>query len=745
MVGIRITKTKATVKCLMEKLRPLFLLLAAMLFTACNKELDSNTFDAEIIDPTSNTKTYEYNNFCCWSQDQTEYVWMNGNGEINKSNIEVPNQTEGSAHVTFNSQVVNREGDNYSVYTGSSTAPIAFSADGNVTLEIPQEEQYEEYTINGKQYQKLHMPMVAYAPVGTRKLSYRHLCGVLEINLTGEASDKVVSMSVSSNSTLTGIVSTTIGESNTLTTIQSNKTKKLTNINKTLSSTPKTFYLSTLPMASGSQTISVVIERNLNNTISRIRYSKTFNASLLAADKASLGTLNISNNNWNPTTIESGTEDNPIPISSGDNWESLNTTKCYELTQDITISRSRSLFQGKLFGNNHTVTTSTNLFGTLQGAEIKDLNIRSNASNSTICMSTTGSNFGVLAYVVHGVKVSNVKNYCSMNVVSEYSNAISEAVPLAIGGLVGSVDNNSVLIGCENHGMVIDGTTIRVGNWPTICVGGICGYAKNTMIANCKNTGNVKATDFHGYVNVGGIAGYIAENSTISHCINNEIGNVLADFHSPSYADYSIGGVVGKIKQSLIEHSLNYGKVEDAVQTPILSTSGSRLGGIVGKQESTNVYFCKNYGIVVGMLHLVDQNIGGIVDYGQGSSSDFDSIQHCNNYGIVAIRQTSYSEKFISIGGIIGYGNLLQISFCYDEGNIGHFTGNANSFLGTNPNNGCGFIAGYLKGNYSNCSVLPGASLICPTAITGNETNDGSNWTSGGSNFVGRYWQMTPQ
>lgn len=340
----------------MRKLSPLFLLLS-ILVVACNKEQDSTTFEAEILEPTSNTKTYEYNNFCCWSQDQTEYVWMNGNGEINKSHIEVPNQTAGSAQVTFNYQAVKMAGDNYSVYTGSSTAPIAFSSDGNVTLEIPQEEQYEEYTINGKQYQKLHMPMVAYAPSGTRRLSYRHLCGVLKISLKGAETDKIVSLSVTSESPLTGIVSTTIGESISLTTIQSNTSKKLSNINHQLSETPKTFYLSTLPMASGAQTVSVVIERNTNGSPSRVRYSKSFNASLSAGVIAQLGTLNITDNTWASQTIAMGTEDNPYPIRNVSDWNSISSSSgvCYELLQDITITQNCLTFRGKLNGNNHTI------------------------------------------------------------------------------------------------------------------------------------------------------------------------------------------------------------------------------------------------------------------------------------------------------------------------------------------------------------------------------------------------------
>lgn len=401
-----------------------------------------------------------------------------------------------------------------------------------------------------------------------------------------------------------------------------------------------------------------------------------------------------------------------------------------------------------------TITTSKNLFGTLQGAEIKDLNIRSNASNSTNVFSESELRIGILANKAEGVKVSNVKNYCSL-ITTDQDRHLDYRF---IGGLFGSVDmlngTNSIIIGCENNGEISDFSSVISRSTDnnqraTVCVGGICGYANgNTIIANCKNNNVIISSNYPAYLNVGGIAGYIAENSNISHCINSNLGIVRINFGSPIFSNFSLGGIVGKNKQSIVEYSINYADVyDDYYNTFILNNESheSRIGGIVGNLENAEVLSSENHGRVVGKFYLTHQSIGGIVGYGSGQSSNFASIQHCNNYGIVAIRQTSSSSKIISLGGIIGFGYLLQISFCYDEGNVGHFTGNAISFLGTNPNNGCGFIAGYLKGNYSNCSALPGASLICPTAITGNETNDGSNWTSGGSNFVGRYWQMTPQ
>ena len=126
-------------------------------------------------------------------------------------------------------------------------------------------------------------------------------------------------------------------------------------------------------------------------------------------------------------------------------------------------------------------------------------------------------------------------------------------------------------------------------------VGGIAGYARNTTITNCYNTGDVTGSG----EDVGGIAGYAYSDTIIMNCYNT--GSVTG-------SGEDVGGIAGS--GTIITNCYNTGTV---------TGEGNYVGGISGSGSPTTSY---NTGSVIGAGY-----VGGI----SGSGSP----ESCFNVGVV--------------------------------------------------------------------------------------------------------------
>ena len=103
-------------------------------------------------------------------------------------------------------------------------------------------------------------------------------------------------------------------------------------------------------------------------------------------------------------------------------------------------------------------------------------------------------------------------------------------------------------------------------------VGGICGYASETTISNCKVSGAIKTADGVDGMYHGGIAGYISD-KPISSCVNT--ASVKGNNSKSQY----YGGIVGEVSWTNITDCFNAGIVEGTlyVGSIVGSNGASRL------------------------------------------------------------------------------------------------------------------------------------------------------------------------
>ncbi len=186
----------------------------------------------------------------------------------------------------------------------------------------------------------------------------------------------------------------------------------------------------------------------------------------------------------------------------------------------------------------------------------------------------------------------------------------------------------------------------------TVYTGGIIGYAENSTITNCYNTGDITSGDY-----IGGIVGSARE-STVSGCYNT--GSITTP-------DGAVGGVVGYAMYSTVSNCHNTGNIQAkaTVVDSVEFAPSSYAGGIVGLTFNSTVSKCYNTGNVIaeaiGERFGCDNDgaaavAGGVVGRGEAFESD-DTIIDCYNKGnvtITIINNISWFEINGYVGGVVG-------------------------------------------------------------------------------------------
>lgn len=155
-------------------------------------------------------------------------------------------------------------------------------------------------------------------------------------------------------------------------------------------------------------------------------------------------------------------------------------------------------FAGTFDGDGHTISglsinsnkSNQGLFGLINGAEIKNLNVCGNVTSSNNYVG------GIVGKIQQGT-VSNCSFSGSVTTtkIGGYAGGIS--------GYAGNgVSQTASISGCSNNADVNGGV-----------IGGIAGYAKFSAITDCYNTGSVTGSG-----HTGGIAGQIMNNTILENC-----------------------------------------------------------------------------------------------------------------------------------------------------------------------------------------------------------------------------------
>jgi uncharacterized protein YjdB len=263
-------------------------------------------------------------------------------------------------------------------------------------------------------------------------------------------------------------------------------------------------------------------------------------------------------------------------------------------------------------------------------------------------------------------------------------------------------------------------------------VGGIAGsVGSNSSITNCYSTGVISGSSSYGYV--GGIAGFV-DNSSITDCYSTAAvsgsGNVggIAGFVWPSSSItdcYSTGAVSGNGDSvgGIAGHVGDNSSITNCHSTGAVSGNGDRVGGIAGDVRDSSITNCYSTGAVSG-----SSRVGGIA----GEVYNNSTITNCYSKGVIS---DSGGDHTTIVGGIAGFvTSNSSITNCYSTGAV--------SGSGSNP---VGGIAGWVTNSsitncYSTGSVSGTSSVGGIAGLVNNNSNITNCYSTGavsGNIYVG--------
>lgn len=189
---------------------------------------------------------------------------------------------------------------------------------------------------------------------------------------------------------------------------------------------------------------------------------------------------------------------------------------------------------------------------------------------------------------------------------------------------------------------------------------GIVGYAKTSVINNCKNYVDISGKGF-----AGGIVAVMSDGS-VNNCINYGDITQIGSYYQAA----SLGGIIGKAGSNgavNIKNCENYGNVDyGTVICDELSGSMFYIGGIAGSigYKNSSIINCINQGQVGGAVatqnNVYKGYIGGLVGYTQTA---FTLENSCNQGEVNA--NTWY------VGGLIGYQSTAgTVNNCFNTGEV---------------------------------------------------------------------------
>ena len=260
------------------------------------------------------------------------------------------------------------------------------------------------------------------------------------------------------------------------------------------------------------------------------------------------------------------------------------------------------------------------------------------ANTVTLQMVSGTDNVGFFGNL-SGATVKNLEVYCNATVRDCVSGANN------IGSIAGRM-TDSRIINCVGRANVV-----ATGN----NVGGIVGYASNSVISDSTNSNSVS-----GAQNVGGIVGY-ANNTVISNCVVNARTSGQTD--GTIKGTENVGGIVG----SAVNVTLDDATADSGTRSYANVEGSEYVGGIAGRFVTNRQFNYTPYiynGTDSATIAIIGKSfIGGIFGYFTGVG--YHSEQYLNggtaleiaasNIYIKVVSKSSASDKGSYIGGIVGY------------------------------------------------------------------------------------------
>ena len=285
--------------------------------------------------------------------------------------------------------------------------------------------------------------------------------------------------------------------------------------------------------------------------------------------------------------------------------------------------------------------------GTFDGRNHRIYNIKIAGSHSTNNINTGFFNEtenATIKNLVFGSK--DGKTYDGVSVISNYT---ARTAGFEYVGLIARARKTTTITNVVNFSKV----TVTSANKSMARVGGICGYLHDdSSISNCVNYGEVSnnstGADMDDNLNAsmtGGVVGNIQTSvKAISGCHNH--GKV----YSNDMNNHFIGGVFG-ITVNTIEMTDcdNYGEVMEENGTAVCQCEA---GGVVGRLNgaSSKMTGCDNHGTVIVKNRKSNTLQGGVV----GLIKNTATIDNCTNDAALT-QELPTSSKYHALGGIVGF------------------------------------------------------------------------------------------
>lgn len=363
-------------------------------------------------------------------------------------------------------------------------------------------------------------------------------------------------------------------------------------------------------------------------------------------------------------------------------------------------------FTGSFDGGNYTIsnfvvnadgnTYDNGLFGYVENATIKNLNVSSTLNLNANSSGVSNNNHAYSGFVAHLTGNSALIENCNVNTTI---NIATSGNYNRVGLIASNIEKGATVRNCQSNGTIKSTST----KYNLVNCGGIVGRVSNGTIENCvsnvdyNNTINRDDdTDISVY-NIGGIVGCSGGTNTIKNCTSK--GNMA--FDSTDTDIKQIGGIVGYVEESgtsNIENCTNDGNITITSRRSSKTNVVENVGGILGyaedKKSTSNITSCQNNGAVtvqgdsssIPSGKEVNVNyVGGIV----GRSGSDATLLYCLNTGAVTLTDV-IPDQHAGIVGYASYGSALKIENCGNTGNI-----TCQTKL-TTPNAGNGCTAGIL-------------------------------------------------
>lgn len=268
------------------------------------------------------------------------------------------------------------------------------------------------------------------------------------------------------------------------------------------------------------------------------------------------------------------------------------------------------------------------LFGTVRGAEIRDLTL---------------------------------DETCRVEVPEMYSFYYGN-LDLKI-GTIAAVGAESRFIRCVNRADVVVTSAIWGSEtYETICsVSGIVAHADDVKLIGCSNEGHM-TVDVHSDVvdiRVSGLVGrcgpvYGNENRIVS-CTN--WGNIFVSGNTSG--SVSVGGISSN-------YSFRVDSCENHSVVKVNAYEGSAyVGGV--SSASMGITYCFNRDSVICESDGFEVQVGGVCSYSSYNSSQTDSLYTCGNEGEIEVKSNG---SMLSVGGVMGQNTDCPVVDCWNRGGL---------------------------------------------------------------------------